>query len=100
MHSAGLRWARSGREQSQQAARLLDHLIGASEQRRWNSEPKRLCRFHVDHQLKFCDLLYRQVFGLFAVQTTGDGVLIEFPSVVDAVECAVAVVSVLPPGQR
>ena len=34
------------------------------------------------------------------VKTTGDGVLLEFPSVVDAVECAVAVQAVMAETQR
>ena len=34
------------------------------------------------------------------VKTTGDGVLLEFPSVVDAVECAVAVQAVMAETER
>ena len=34
------------------------------------------------------------------VKTTGDGVLLEFPSVVDAVECAVAVQAVMARTER
>ena len=34
------------------------------------------------------------------VKSTGDGVLLEFPSVVDAVECAVAVQAVMPRGTK
>jgi TolB-like protein/class 3 adenylate cyclase len=41
-----------------------------------------------------CDALVAK-YGGRIVKTTGDGVLLEFPSVVDAVECAVAVQAVM-----
>jgi hypothetical protein len=44
-------------------AALINHLIGASQQRRWDGEPERLGRLEVDHQLEFIRRLDRQVLG-------------------------------------
>ena len=46
------------------------------------------------HLVELVDPKIREHHGRI-VKTTGDGVLLEFPSVVDAVECAVAVQAVM-----
>ena len=45
---------------------LLDHLVGAGEQRRRNVDAKRLRGLEIDHQLELGRLLDRQIGGLFA----------------------------------
>jgi hypothetical protein len=43
---------------------LFEHLVGASEQRRWNFEPKALCCLLVDRQIELCWHLDWQIAGL------------------------------------
>src|SRR5262245_49091185 len=50
--SRQVRLVNNGPEQMQHDPRLLDHLIGAHEQRWWHCEAKRLRSFEVDHQLE------------------------------------------------
>src|SRR6516162_901988 len=49
-------------------AHLLDHLIGAGEERRWHNNAKRLGGFHIDDQLETSWLLDRQIGGLGAFE--------------------------------
>ena len=42
-------------------AHLLDHLVGATEQRHWEGEIERLGRLEVDNELDLCKKLDRQV---------------------------------------
>ena len=46
----------------QQRTSLLDHLVGAAEQRDWEGEAKRLSHIEIEDQLDFRRLLDRQ-FG-------------------------------------
>jgi hypothetical protein len=45
---------------------LLDHLVGAGQQRGWDGEAERLDRFHIDDQFELCRLLYREISRLGA----------------------------------
>jgi hypothetical protein len=51
---------------------LLDHLVGARQQGRWNGETKLLRRLEVDHQLVFRRRLHRQVGWLLALEDAVD----------------------------
>jgi hypothetical protein len=46
----------------------FDHLVGAAKQRYRKGDAERLGRLHIDNQLDFRRLLYRQVGGLLAVE--------------------------------
>ena len=47
---------------------LLDHLVGAAEERGRNRDAKCLGSLEVDHQLEFRRLLNGEITGLFAPQ--------------------------------
>src|SRR5215471_1588802 len=79
----------SGREQMQQAAPLLNHVIGTSHQRRRQVEAERLGGFEVDRQLDPGRELDRQIARLGALQNPVDvaGPTPIALSLVDAVGC-------------
>jgi hypothetical protein len=47
---------------------LFDHLVGAQQQRGRHGEAERFGRLHVDHELEFGRLLYRQIGRLGAFE--------------------------------
>jgi hypothetical protein len=49
---------------------LLDHLVGAGEERRWHSNAKRIGGFHIDDQLETSWLLDRQIRRLRPAQNS------------------------------
>jgi hypothetical protein len=53
-------------------ANLLDHLVGAGEQRWWHVEAERLGSFEVDRQLEPCRRLHREVGRLLALEDAID----------------------------
>src|ERR1700758_615637 len=52
----------------QQNISLLDHLVGAGEQLRWDFETKCLSCFQVNHKLELSRLHHRKVAGLCALK--------------------------------
>jgi len=50
--------------------RLVDHLVGAADDRQWDSDAKRPRGFEVDGQLNLGCLLDRQVARLLALKNT------------------------------
>src|SRR6266576_5805991 len=61
------RCAKTCREQVQQTAALFDQLVGASEQARWNLDPKLLGGSKIDPEHVLRGLLYRQFTGFCTV---------------------------------
>jgi Tripartite tricarboxylate transporter family receptor len=60
-------WGR-GLQPTKSLRRLLDHLVGAGEQRRWDFEPERLGRLEIDRQFILDRRLHRQVGRLLALE--------------------------------
>ena len=65
--------AKTGPIASQQRVLLFDHLIGRSEQRRWDLKTERLGSFEINGKLEFGWLLYRQITWLGALQNLVHG---------------------------
>jgi hypothetical protein len=63
----GPRSAISGREQMQQVAPLLDHLVGAYKERGRHFEAERLGGLEIDHELVFGRCLHRQIGWLLTL---------------------------------
>src|SRR6516165_8694447 len=57
MSALGQNWTHA----PQQTARLFDHFVGATEQRRWEGQTECLGRLQVDDECNFCHLLNWQV---------------------------------------
>ena len=53
-------------------ASLFDHLVGADKKRGRHSKAERFGSLHVDHELEFDRLLYRQIGGLDAFEDLVD----------------------------
>ena len=70
--------ANSRREQVQQKP-LLDHLVGAAEERDRDGEAQRPGRLDVDDQLDFGGLLDRRISGLLALENAGGIAAIRCP---------------------
>jgi hypothetical protein len=62
------RWAKNGREQTQQTARLFDDLVSAAEQRDWEGDTERRGGLKVYDQLDLRRPLYRQIGWLFTLE--------------------------------
>ena len=64
--------AKSGREQMQQVAPLLDHLVGACEERGRHFEAERLGGLEIDYQFELAYLFNRQVGRLRSLENFTD----------------------------
>jgi hypothetical protein len=63
--------AKSDRTQCNKKS-LLNHLVGATRERKRHRDPKRVGGLEVQEQLDFRGSLYRQLTWLFAFENTGD----------------------------
>src|SRR5262245_45286828 len=63
-----LRRAKFRRMQCSKRGCLFDHLIGAGEQRCWDGQTERSCRFEIDRQMDLCRLHDRKVLWFFTLE--------------------------------